>query len=364
MPGPPGRGQREQRQRLTAAPAAAAVPALASPFRHHLEWLPDPAERQERLAAALPLRQIMPLTSGEPSRQWLATLPLGGLQLTALIATSTRLLLNRQPGVTALLGYGGELALHKADRIAACRPDSLLLLGGEPCLWEGQAWSVVALQMPTESLLAACQAMAGEEAKPSAWKRLIHSTHALALGNDDNTVPLQQALRHLVAMIAELAKLGGPGESLLQRLQLEVPLLRLLAALLVPQLRHNQPFELALRRQQQGLDPFAELLTYIKAHLADPLNLSELEAHSHYSRRALQYAFQERLGCTASQWIRGQRLDLARRALERPRPHDTVGSIATGCGYRSMSLFSIDFQQRFHVKPSQVLREARASHPG
>jgi hypothetical protein len=29
-----------------------------------------------------------------------------------------------------------------------------------------------------------------------------------------------------------------------------------------------------------------------------------------------------------------------------------------------MSLFSIDFQQRFHVKPSQVLREARASHPG
>jgi AraC-like DNA-binding protein len=352
----------EQRQTLEAAPGSADVPALASPFHHHLEWLADPAERQERLSAALPLRRILPLSSGEPSRQWLASLPLGGLLLTALIATSTRLLLDRQSGITVLLGYGGELRLRQAHQVGHCRPNSLLLLGGEPCLWEGQAWSVVALKVPTESLLAACQAMAGEEAKPSAWKRLIHSTHSFQLGSDDGTVPLQEALRHLVAMIADLTNLGEPGKSLLQRVQLEDPALRLLAALLVPELRRAQPLELA--RQRLARDPFAELLSYIQQHLADPLNLSELETHSHYSRRALQYAFQERLGCTASQWIRGQRLDLARRSLEHPQPADTVGSIATACGYRSMSLFSIDFQQRFHVKPSQVLREARASHPG
>jgi AraC-like DNA-binding protein len=324
--------------------------------------LADPAGRQERLAASLPLRQILPLTSGEPDRQWQATLELGGLQLTALVATATRLLLHRQSGITVLLGYGGELRLRQAHRITPCRPDSLLLLGGEASLWEGNEWSVVALQVPTESLLAACQVMAGEEAKPSTWKRLIHTTHAFALSSNDDTVPLQQALRHLVTMIADLANLGEPGESLLQRLQLEDPALRLLAALLVPELRRCRPLELA--RQRLARDPFAELLSYIQAHLADPLNLSELEAHSHYSRRALQYAFQERLGCTASQWIRGQRLDLARRCLEHPRHDDSVASIATACGYRSMSLFSIDFQQRFHVKPSQVLREARASHPG
>lgn len=358
----PGPGRRERSQRLKPAPERAEPPALANPFHGPLQWFPDPAERVELLAAALPLRQILPLTSGEPDRQWLASLPLGGLQLTALVATSTRLLLHRQSGITVLLGYGGELRLRLAHRIAPCRPDSLLLLGGEPCLWEGQAWSVVALQVPTESLLAACQEMAGEEAKPSAWKRLIHTTSAFALGSDDETVPLQQALRHLVAMIAELADLGEPGESLLQRLQLEEPALRLLAALLVPELRRPRP--LKLPRQRLARDSFAELLTYIQGNLAKPLNFSELEAHSHYSRRALQYAFQERLGCTASQWIRGQRLDLARRCLEHPQHDDTVSSIATTCGYRSMSLFSIDFQQRFHVKPSQVLREARASHPG
>ena len=102
----------------------------------------------------------------------------------------------------------------------------------------------------------------------------------------------------------------------------------------------------------------------MESHLGEAFAVADLASGLSTSVRALQYAFQERLGCTASQWIRGQRLDLARRSLEHPRHDDTVTAIATACGYRSMSLFSIDFQQRFHVKPSQVLREARASHPG
>jgi AraC-like DNA-binding protein len=88
-----------------------------------------------------------------------------------------------------------------------------------------------------------------------------------------------------------------------------------------------------------------------------------LEQRSHYSRRALQYAFRKRLGCTATQWIRRERLELARRDLQHPSPADSVAVIALRCGYRSLSLFSVEFQQRFHVKPSQLLREARASQP-
>jgi AraC-like DNA-binding protein len=34
-----------------------------------------------------------------------------------------------------------------------------------------------------------------------------------------------------------------------------------------------------------------------------------------------------------------------------------VTSIANACGYRSVSLFSIEFQKRFHIKPSVLLRE-------
>lgn len=49
--------------------------------------------------------------------------------------------------------------------------------------------------------------------------------------------------------------------------------------------------------------------------------------------------------------------------LRNPAPGDTVASIAEASGYRSMGLFSIEFQQRFHIKPSQLLRQARAHWP-
>ena len=84
-----------------------------------------------------------------------------------------------------------------------------------------------------------------------------------------------------------------------------------------------------------------------------------LERRSFYSRRALQYAFRDRLGCTATQWIRIQRLDLAQRLLLNPTPEQTVGQVARTCGYRSHSLFSVEYRQRFLVRPSEQLREAR-----
>jgi AraC-like DNA-binding protein len=38
-----------------------------------------------------------------------------------------------------------------------------------------------------------------------------------------------------------------------------------------------------------------------------------------------------------------------------------VTRIARACGYRSLSLFSIEFQHRFHIKPSVMLRSTRES---
>jgi AraC-like DNA-binding protein len=40
---------------------------------------------------------------------------------------------------------------------------------------------------------------------------------------------------------------------------------------------------------------------------------------------------------------------------------DNVTRIARACGYRSLSLFSIEFQHRFHIKPSVMLRSTRES---
>ena len=57
------------------------------------------------------------------------------------------------------------------------------------------------------------------------------------------------------------------------------------------------------------------------------------------------------------------RLERARRWLQQPQPGETVTRIAQACGYRSMNLFSMDFQQRFHVKPSELLRESLGKQP-
>jgi AraC-like DNA-binding protein len=57
------------------------------------------------------------------------------------------------------------------------------------------------------------------------------------------------------------------------------------------------------------------------------------------------------------------RLERARRWLQQPQQGETVTRIAHACGYRSLNLFSMDFQQRFHVKPSELLRESLGKQP-
>ncbi|MFM7466124.1 MAG: helix-turn-helix transcriptional regulator [Cyanobium sp.] len=86
------------------------------------------------------------------------------------------------------------------------------------------------------------------------------------------------------------------------------------------------------------------------------MRLSDLEAQSHYSRRALQYAFRERLNTTPKQWIREQRLTLALNALQREGQRPSIRAVALRCGYLSVSQFSHEFKVRFGVPPSQVRR--------
>jgi transcriptional regulator GlxA family with amidase domain len=109
----------------------------------------------------------------------------------------------------------------------------------------------------------------------------------------------------------------------------------------------------------QGDTSFEELLSRIRSHLADPLDLARLEGWAHTSRRSLQVVFQDRLGCTPMQWVRQERLNRALQRLKHPAQHDTVASIASACGYSSPSRFSADFRRQYRFSPSALLRDAR-----
>jgi AraC-like DNA-binding protein len=225
------------------------------------------------------------------------------------------------------------------------------------CSLESSVSSAVAFALSPERLLHTAMTMGARHQKPRGWNQLLERAHGWQLPSDPASPSLQAALRQVIAMAGQLAAYG---EGLLERLQLDDQIYRMMAAMLLPELREENSLDRVLHRQRQGRDAFDELIDYIKENLAEPMNLTLLEARSHYSRRALQYAFVERMGCTATHWIRNQRLDRARQRLEHPLPRDTVGSISRECGYRSLGLFSVDFQKRFHVKPSHLLRESRA----
>jgi transcriptional regulator GlxA family with amidase domain len=165
----------------------------------------------------------------------------------------------------------------------------------------------------------------------------------------------------LTDLLSSASQLYGYNPALLEQLAIGDQIGRLLTVLI--DLEAYDPA--SPDSLQQGYDHkndyFDAILSYIKAHLGQPLNLTALANQSHYSLRTLQYAFRNRLGCTATQWIRRQRLDLAWTMLQASGSGDNVTRIARACGYRSLSLFSIEFQHRFHIKPSLMLRSTRDS---
>jgi len=344
-------------QRFEQHPEAA---AFENPFKRRLILLEDLDSSDRLLRQVLPLDERRSATPASPWWEYGACISVGSILVGAGIHPPLRMTVLERHGMTVLLGYGGEQRVQQASRHWSCPSDGCLVLSGEAYSSETTLQSALAFQLSSERLLHTATTMAGLSQKPSHWSQELQHSHGWRLSGDPVEVPLQALLRQELNKADQLLEVS---HALVDRLELDDQIYRLIAALVLPDLRLETPLDRLTQKDQQGRDAFDELIDYIKLNLTEPLNLTMLENQSHYSRRALQYAFRERLGCTATQWIRNQRLDLARRHLQNPGPADSVAGIATLCGYRSLSLFGVDFQQRFHVKPSQLLREARASQP-
>ena len=104
------------------------------------------------------------------------------------------------------------------------------------------------------------------------------------------------------------------------------------------------------------------VMEWMLANLHRPISLSEIEKQASYGRRALQAGFKACVGCGPMQWLRRQRLDLARQRLQAAAPGVTVTQVSQSCGYLNLASFSRDFSERFGVGPRQLLLEARSRH--
>jgi transcriptional regulator GlxA family with amidase domain len=110
-------------------------------------------------------------------------------------------------------------------------------------------------------------------------------------------------------------------------------------------------------------DPMARLLDWALGRLGEPLSIERLAAQAHLSRRTFIRAFQASTGTTPSAWIRGRRLDAARRLLE--TTDLSVDQVAADCGFGSAVTLRQNFARAFGTTPTEYRRhfDAQPSAP-
>lgn len=320
-------------------------PGLRS-LQHH--WLPDPEAVDEAMPRVGGVQQFRPLVEGADFYQAVGYLPINGLSLISYVSAALNIVMDHSQSTFLSVCFAGSRQVTTPLGRVCSTPGGALLLPTGPSDITGSSSAVIIPLMPA-AIARTAAAMAGQVSNdgslPPRWS-VVFAPQAL---NTHQAGPIHSLLHHIDACAAV-------DPSLPAQLGLDDVIHRMAAMLLDPSLRIDEPKDLQRCHERSGRNAFDALLDYIRANLDQPLRLSDLEARSHYSRRALQYAFREKLNTTPMQWIREQRLALAMARLQVSSPHQSVQAIALACGYRAMGQFSVDFKRRYGVRPSEVRR--------
>ncbi|NAZ84536.1 helix-turn-helix domain-containing protein [Kineococcus sp. T90] len=110
---------------------------------------------------------------------------------------------------------------------------------------------------------------------------------------------------------------------------------------------------------QESLE--TRITSWLDAHLGDPgLSAQRVAAAHHISVRYL-YVVLARCGISLGEWVRTQRLERCRAALEDPRSRTLpIGALARGWGFTDPGHFSRSFRQAYGCTPTQWRAEHTA----
>jgi AraC-like DNA-binding protein len=230
-----------------------------------------------------------------------------------------------------------------------------------PCGWRlvNDVTAGTALQFRQASLISRIQAIAGDVLGAAALGMLLSSPFTVSTTEPRN----HYYYRHLLAALSmvDSSFRSGTGQPD-PMLCLDDLILRCIALLLHPTLT-----ELDARGDGTGMDLHLRrrvhvLMDWMRSNLHRPISLSEIERKAQYGRRSIQLGFKAEVGCGPMQWLRRQRLDLARQRLLSGEPGLTVTQVAQACGYINLASFSRDFRERFGIGARQVLADGRSRH--
>jgi AraC-like DNA-binding protein len=289
----------------------------------------------------------------------------GRLELHGLVLAPCQLGLDTGPHACLVVPLAGEGRLQAtaarrpclvaaADEGAALMPPGIFQLSSHDWL------SVVLIPLPPADLLETCHSLAApgratdsNQPPDGRLQRKLH--HQLQRPWQWSGIdPLQRDLLGLLRQTLRAMESGARsprGDFPPPGWRSDALILQAMALLLLEANPAERANDAAGRERR--LDA---LVAHIAAHLHRPLSLTELSARSGWSSRALQYAFQERFGCGPMQWVKRQRLEAARQALEQAQPGEPVRSIAWRCGYTNLSSFSRDILATYGRSPSDLRR--------
>ena len=97
----------------------------------------------------------------------------------------------------------------------------------------------------------------------------------------------------------------------------------------------------------------------LQGNLRYAWKIGELARLCGLPRRTLEKHFRRFLGCSPLEYLRGARLDQARRKLARAAPSVNVTEIAGDCGFNHLGRFAIAYRDRYAESPSDTLRRSR-----
>lgn len=314
---------------------------------NHKEVL-DSADILIALRGDSPIRSCRHLVPEQFSVNRVGQLKVGQCFLISEVGTPAETSIINTPSYHLLVVYKGTVALETDAGQLSLNAGDVALLPPGPRLAHTSHFSLASIALRPQALAVAAAAMAGA---PRNGAKLCEPGErpSLSLAPGPQAQLVHWMLRTIDASLAI-------GRSVASHLALDDVLHRTAATLLYPELLWAEPADLLRHRDGSGPRNFDVLIEYILANLDQPLTLSDLEARSHYSRRSLQYAFQEQLHRSPKQWIREQRLSVAMRKFQCDGQRPSVQEVAQACGYANLSHFSRDFKARFGINPSSAKR--------
>jgi AraC-like DNA-binding protein len=312
------------------------------------QLLPDVERAYATMKQVVGLQDLRPWTDDGNFYQYIGVTSVGRIPLLSYASAPVDFALESSEAVYLVGCFQGTRKVQTplGDVHSTPRGGLLLTAPGDCNVSGADSVAVMALQMP--DILSTAMAMTARSSKTASHLLFDRFRQPIAVSPSD-AVPLLSVLQHINDCY-------GVDPGLPSRLGLDDVVYRITVSLIAPQICDEDDLDSGRASSRAGRTAFDELIDYIKANLDQPLRLTDLEARSGYSRRALQYAFLSRLGTSPSQWIREQRLLRAMECLTRGAGPVRIKDIALICGYKHKSLFHADFKRRFGITPSEALR--------